>query len=165
MDFISHFGKICDNTGILSNLTDGGDGTSGYHHSDLYKKSLQKKLYQYDLDGNFLKEWVSLKSVIEFFGISGGAGIRYSIKTGSHCCHYLWSYEKKEKLPKHNDKNRPKYFYSIYNGDNLIKSFNNDNEIEDFFKKKCSKGNISQCCNGKIKTYLKYKWKKTIISE
>lgn len=33
-------------------------------------------------------------------------------------------------------------------------------EIETFLCRKVNRGNISSCCNGKLKTYLGYKWYK-----
>jgi len=163
-DIIQHFGKIKDDTGILSNLTDGGDGISGFNHKEKYKQSLQKKVYQYNLNGEFIKEWKSLKSVIEYYGMSGGGGIRLSTKTNAHCYGFLWSYIKKDKLKKHKSKNTPKYVYSIYLKDKLIRVFKNYQEMDDFFGKKISRGNVSMCCKGKIKSYLGYVWVKDKIN-
>jgi len=162
-DIIKHFGKIKDKTGILSNLTDGGDGICGFSHNEKYKNTLKKKLYQYDLNGQFIKEWESLKSVVDYYNLSGGAGIRASINKNFHCHGFLWSYHKFELLNKHRNKNIPKYRYSIFDDNNkLIKTFIDYSDIEFYFNRKISKGNISMCCNGKLKTYLGYKWKKEI---
>jgi hypothetical protein len=158
-EIIKHFGKIKDKSGILSNLTNGGDGTSGYNHSEEYKEKLRKKLYQYDIDGNFLKEWNSLKDVINFYELSGGTGIRRSIKNGDHCKGYLWSYTKLDKLKPHFKKTHRYNFY-IYKNDILVNKFNSKEEIDLFFNRNISMGNVSSCCNEKIKTYLGYKWKK-----
>jgi hypothetical protein len=160
IDFIKKFGKIKNNTGILSNLTDGGDGTSGYNHTENYKETLRKKVYQYDINGIYLKEWNSLKEVIDFYQISGGSGIRKSMEKGIHCKGFLWSYIKVEKLKPHLKK-RHKYRYYIYKDNILIKEFNNKEEIELFFNKKVSDGNISSCCSNKINKYLGYKWEKS----
>lgn len=160
IDFIKYFGKIKDKTGILSNLTSGGDGIYGFKHSDDYKNSLKKKLYQYDLEGNYVNEWESLKSVIKFFNLSGGNGIRKSINEGFHCKKFLWSHEKLTKLPKHKGKGINKFNYTIVK-DNFTKTFSSNDEIRIFFNKKVNFGNVTSCCNGKIKTYLGYKWYKT----
>lgn len=37
--YIKKYGKLIDNLGFLTNLTDGGQGTSGYKHSDETKKN------------------------------------------------------------------------------------------------------------------------------
>lgn len=157
IDIIKHFGKIKDNSGILANLTDGGDGITGYNHSTEYKNSLKKKVYQYDLNGMYIKEWDSLKSVIENYQLSGGNAIRVAIKRGIKCKNFLWSFKKLKSLPKYRGKNPPKYLFGIIIN-NKEKFFTSKNEIDLFFKKNVSMGNISSCCNGKLKTYLGYKW-------
>lgn len=164
VDIIKSFGKIKNNTGFLSNLTDGGDGINGYSHTEEYKNTLKKKVYQYNLNGNFIKEWESLKDVTQFFGINGGGGIRNSIKGNGHCKGYLWSYNKENKLPKHKNKNRPKYQYGIIvnNSEHFFSDFN---KINEYFGKEVSRGNITSCINGKIKTYLGFKWLKKNIDE
>lgn len=45
IELIALYGKICDKTGILANLTDGGEGTFGYHHTfeNKLKSSLRMK--------------------------------------------------------------------------------------------------------------------------
>lgn len=156
VNLIKHFGKIKDKSGILSNLTDGGDGTSGYNHTEEYKETLRKKVYQYNIDGVFIKKWNSLKEVIDFYKISGGHGIRKSIKDGIHCKGCLWSYEYKDKLIPHLKK-QFKYKYTIVK-DNFKMTFNNKQEIDNFFNRKTSPGNISSCCNNKLQNYLGYKW-------
>lgn len=73
IDLISNIGRRNLNKGPLTNLTDGGEGTSGIiftdelrkRWSELAKKRAKfgsenhssKKVYQYDLNGNFIKEW------------------------------------------------------------------------------------------------------------
>lgn len=162
IDIIQTFGKIKNSTGILSNLTDGGDGISGYKHTDKYKNTLKKKLYQYNLNGEFIKEWESLKSVVSYFDLSGGGGIRASIKKHVQCKGFLWSYEKHSKLEKHIGRTtRYKYIITSKNGDKRI--FKNKEEILSFFNRKVHFGNVSNCCSGIIKTYLGYKWEKELI--
>lgn len=160
--FIRNFGKIKDNNGILSNMTDGGDGTNGYNHTEEYKKTLRKKVYQYNLDGSYIKEWDSLKDVVMYYNMSGGNGVRKSIENGQHCKGYLWSYENLKNLNPHLKK-RLAFIYSIYKEDTHIKDFKNKEEINLFFNKKVSFGNISRCCSNKLKSYLGYKWVKTQI--
>ena len=157
IDIIKHFGKRINHNGVLANLLDGGEGTTGLLHSDEYKNSLKKKLYQYTLDGQFIKEWDSLKQAVEHFGLNGGGGFRYSINKGGQCKGYLWSYEKVEKLPKHIGFKHLHNYYVITK-DCFKKVFKTKEEIDEFFGKKVSHGNISNCCNGKIKSYLGYKW-------
>lgn len=83
IEFISLYGRINDNTGILCNLTDGGNGSNGLilsketrlkignnNHSKgkFGKNNLRsKKAYQYDLEGNFIKEWDSVSDISRYF--------------------------------------------------------------------------------------------------
>jgi len=156
INFIKRFGKIKNKTGILSNLTDGGDGTNGYNHTEQYKQSLRKKVYQYNLDGSFLKEWNALKDVITYYNLSGGSGVRKSINKNISCSGYLWSYEYKQQLSPHLKK-QFKYKYTIVK-DDFNMTFNSKDDIDNFFNKRTSLGNISMCCTNKIVKYLGYKW-------
>jgi hypothetical protein len=85
-EFISLYGRVNNNTGILCNLTDGGEGTKGLVVSDETREKQRNrvrvpqteehkrkaaesswiKIAQIDFDGNLVKVWDSLKSVEEF---------------------------------------------------------------------------------------------------
>ena len=61
VDIIKHFGKSIDHTGILTNITDGGIEMVC---SRLGKDNPQsKKVYQYSLNGDFIKEWDCLREI------------------------------------------------------------------------------------------------------
>jgi len=47
IEFISIYGKRCDKTGCLVNLTNGGDGLSGFKHTDETKNKIRHKSKQY----------------------------------------------------------------------------------------------------------------------
>ena len=57
-------------------------------------KAKYKKILQFDLDGNFIKEWASMKSIVEYLGISSNGNI-------AKCCSgkikrvygYIWKYK------------------------------------------------------------------------
>jgi len=86
IEFIKLYGRIDLNTGSLTNLTDGGEGTVGFKMSEETKKKLSlnnaskgkfgkdhpnaKKAYQYDIKGNFIKEWDSLADIGRAFNSS-----------------------------------------------------------------------------------------------
>jgi hypothetical protein len=79
IEFIKLYGRIDKKSGSLSNLTDGGDGNYGYVFSKETKNKISKnnyikgkfgknhpnskRVYQYDKQGNFVKEWDSVKSI------------------------------------------------------------------------------------------------------
>ena len=52
---ISHFGRIIDKSGLLTNITPGGDTTAA---NSMGAENIHSKIvYQYDLEGNFIKKW------------------------------------------------------------------------------------------------------------
>lgn len=72
IEFIKLYGRIDLGTGTLANMTDGGDGTLGRKFSEETINKLKisrkkrgryiytNKIYQYDLNGNFIQEWESI---------------------------------------------------------------------------------------------------------
>ncbi len=105
IDIISIFGRIVNDTGILTNISKGGE------YSPFYNKSIDninsKKVYQYDLNGNLIKEWDSLREA--------GRVLNKSFNSIGDCCRgrsrtshgYQWSYELKE-------------MYSVIQGENIL---------------------------------------------
>jgi len=68
-EFIKLYGRINLGTGTLANLTDGGELT--YEEYNTYNKQLEKnssasKCLQYDLEGNFIREWDCIKCIEGF---------------------------------------------------------------------------------------------------
>jgi hypothetical protein len=163
IDFIKIFGRKDNNTGILSNGTDGGDGANNFSEKTLNKmKRHTKKVYQYSLNGDFIKEWESMTSVgIEFNSFSN---ISTAIKRNGTYSGYLWSYEKNENL-------KPKIKYQApikhtnikqinKKTNEIINIFANALEIEKELKLRTGARNkIYDCLNNKLKTAYGYKWK------
>jgi len=81
-EFIKLYGRRDLGTGSLVNLNDGGGGMKGYKYSNEQKKQMSerrrkavkdgkynfytKKIYQYSMDGKFIKEYNSLKEAEDF---------------------------------------------------------------------------------------------------
>lgn len=86
-EFIKLYGKICDKTGILANITDGGQGTLGSKHNlgkkhtpltkikirlskgsvcCNYNEQLRIPIIEYDENMNFVREHVSINSTKDF---------------------------------------------------------------------------------------------------
>lgn len=63
-EFIKLYGRINNKTGILSNLTDGGEGIIGQVISDKMKQAIKDRnsrpIAQYDMDGKFIRSFKSL---------------------------------------------------------------------------------------------------------
>lgn len=70
-----------------------------YYCSDVFYKEFpipvkveHTKIYQYDLQGNFIKEWNSYKDVKQYF--KKDVGIHAAIRLNNSCAGYQWSWEK-----------------------------------------------------------------------
>jgi hypothetical protein len=112
-EFIALYGRVNNKTGILCNLTDGGEGGKGYITTDEAKikqrnaklgKTLSekhranlsisggKKVAQLSMDGTLIKIWKSLKSIQDETGYRSGKVL--------HCCKlrkpqyqgFIWKY-------------------------------------------------------------------------
>lgn len=102
LEFISLYGRMDLNRGSLCNLTDGGDGILGARKPEDSIK-LCKKTYQYDLEGNFIREWNSRKEIKNYYNMSssGLSGNITSNDKGSKTFiykGYIWKSSYQEKI-------------------------------------------------------------------
>lgn len=109
------------------NIRTGGQGGTTKKH----------KVYQYTVNGEFVKEWDSINSVVKFYNcdktsISSVA----NLKSRYHTAHgFIWSYTKnniqerldKMKVPKH-------YNIYVYDEKELVKIFTSYNDCADFLE-------------------------------
>lgn len=162
VEIIKFFGRMDRNEGILANHTDGGDGHSGCH---LPKLKLRKKLYQYNLDGRFIKEWDSVTSVEDELGISS-SNISTSVKRNGTFANNIWSYEYLgESIDSKIKYQMPIKITSIKQidktSDEVIKIFDNALQIEnELGLRKGARNVIYRCLNKEMKTAYGYKWEK-----
>lgn len=98
-NLILKHGKKFNNSGTLVNFTDGGEGTTGWKPSDEWKSKMKtiinegyssgsrktsaKKLYQYSISGEFIKEWSSRTDAATYLNVSVSAiKLKYSWSVG-----------------------------------------------------------------------------------
>jgi predicted DNA-binding protein YlxM (UPF0122 family) len=161
-ELISFFGRIDTKTGILTNLTDGGEGLNNFADKNISKPWARKKVYQYTLDGLFVKEWESISSVD--IGWKQPTNISTAIKKGGTWGNSIWSYTK-EKSMKPRIKNQMKVTYKNIEQidkktEKLINIFENALEIEKKLNlRNGARNKIYECLKGKIKTAYGYKWR------
>ena len=94
IDIIKQFGRRDLGTGILCNHTDGGDGS---HNLSPYSRRRisalhKKKIYQYSLDGAFIRKWKSLMDVEEEMMINT-SNIPETVRRNGTSNGYIWSYK------------------------------------------------------------------------
>lgn len=129
------------------------------------KKS--KPVYQYDIDGNFIREFQTIKDAEKYIG---GIQIHTDTKYKSYGG-YLWRNFKVDKIdlggkrqnpkPKVIKESKPKpvkkvYQYSIYG--EYIQSFNSCTEAAEYLQKN-SPNEIGKACNGYRKQTYGYQWR------
>lgn len=89
----------------LVNSTDGGEGNAGWIQKEetieKRKETIRNKLpkvYQYDINGNFIKEWNSAADAAEELQITTGGIRRCLIGERRFYKDYVWSFNKVEKI-------------------------------------------------------------------
>jgi len=87
---IKIIGRSNINKGPLTNLTDGGDGTSGYKFNDDYVEQKKIKIKQFSLGGDFIKEWDSIKEIKEVIGDCSISDVCNLKRFSLH--NYIWRY-------------------------------------------------------------------------
>ena len=110
-------------------------------------------IYQYDLEGNFIKEWTNLSEIRQFYGKE--LNIANSIKQGHACNGFQWSWEKvpfMKKLQNKSGRIRKVGKYDLNN--NLIKVYNSVNEA-----KRENGSSVVNMLRGKQKTAKGYIYK------
>lgn len=141
IETIRKIGRINKNNGPLTNMTDGGDGTSGridresdilrkrkFKHTEEWKRVLCKPVIQIK-DGTQINEYKSVKEAAEKTGlikqnISACLTGKYKTTGG-----FSWRYKNENdrlqghlndhfKMPKHSDETKSKMSYSAKRGEN-----------------------------------------------
>lgn len=124
IEFISLY-KRKDENGKLCNFTNGGDGLNRKFCDKGEKDSQSKKVYQFDLDGNFIKEWGSVREIERELGYFNTAISKVCSSNKGTYKNYFWSYS--ENLT--NTFKRYKKIKQIKDG-TVLKTWNKISEIE-----------------------------------
>lgn len=159
IELIKQYGRIAVHTGLLANLTDGGDGTINY----VNPKSL-KKCYAYTKEGIFYKEFDSITKAAEFFAV-GVTSISMHI---NHKNEWLvrgyqfrkYKIDKIDAALNHNEKMPLQFGKSIlqYTLDGkFLKEWQTSHQIQRELS--YSRGSISDCCRGVRKQAYGFQWR------
>lgn len=117
------------------------------------REDLRKKVYQYNKDGLFLKEWESILSVEKELKIPAGniiKGCKGERKSGGD---FMWRYYKVESINKYTKDSFKKPVYQYDYLGHLIAEYECAREAIGFNYK-----NISQCCVGDKMSHKGFQW-------
>lgn len=201
IEFISVYGRKNLGKGTLCNLTDGGEGNTGVIVSEERRKQisewakkmvkspkfldmlskmdysyLKKKVYQYDLEGNFVKEWNS--------PTDAGKALSLHIRSISACAldninnkkkrvgNSYWRYYKVDKLSEDYMKQqgwtkerKEKFLNTFKKKSKKIKMISSageviyfDSMIDLITQTGFDRSSVLKCCKSKISSYKKNKF-------
>lgn len=115
-----------------------------------------RKVYQYSLSGEFIKEWNSVSEIENKLGYNG-----FTIRNVCNCDErlsaygYQWSYQKNDNIGEYNSLTQKKTVYQYDKQGNLVNVYDTILSVaEDGF----SFGNVTNCCRGIRKTSSGYVW-------
>lgn len=138
------------------NLTIGGDSVT---------EKFKKKVYMYNVDGAFIKEFDSLSLAAEY--------VNGSITTITSCCNhilntaygYIWSFDEKFDVMKQQlapqNLHRKLQIHKYDSDGNYICSYKNAKEAKEQNNINPNSTKITQCCNGKGKSAYGFHWSYT----
>lgn len=117
-----------------------------------------KPVLQYDLEGNFIKEWENQTEISKLYGISQSCISDCCMGKSKTSLRYIWRYKINESIPlkikKQKMNNRGNNIYQYDLDGHFIKEWESIKEI-----KKHHTGNIQSCLMGHLKTSGNYIWK------
>jgi len=165
IEFIKLYGRKNKRLGPLVNLTDGGDGNYGVELTKETRDKMSKsriglrkngtKVYQYDLDGNFVKEWKSIAIAEDTLNFKGG--ISKCICDKNHTCgNFYWSKHFRETFINPIDE---KNYINIYQYDlngNFVKQWKSTKEAAEFYNR--TPDAINKALNGVTVSSCGFLW-------
>lgn len=114
MNLISICGRLCDNSGTLYNVQQGGSmngdkatpwnrGLSGCYSDEFManmkrSQTNRKEIYRFDMNGNFIDSWISVRTMCAELGLDRRAVQRCLNKRPNFISHkgYMFSYHRDE---------------------------------------------------------------------
>jgi group I intron endonuclease len=143
------------------NISRTAKGPTGVNRDDLVSFNIQnksKKVFQYDLNGKFIKEWFSITEASLFYNIHKSNISKNCLKKTNKFFGYIWSFEYKNYVSTNiiqNKKKKKVLQYTI--NDVFLQEWNSLTEASQHLNILISK--ISLVCSKKRKTAGGFKWK------
>ena len=111
------------------------------------------KIYEYNLNGDFVKEWENITIAANFYNITNG-NISYAANGKRKSAgDRMWRYYKKDKINNHSKTVFRKTVHRYTLEGDYIESYDSARYIEGFKYKV-----ISKCCTGALKTYKGFRF-------
>ena len=138
------------------NLAKGGIGGAAYTGE---KHPFSKKVYQYNLDGTFIREWENAQRASEELNICV-SDIHATCRENNNvrqAGHFIWSYKYKESLEPYTTKiGWRKYpIFQLDNNFNIVQRYNCISDVDDTTY---IRENVTNCCVRKSLTHNGYYW-------
>lgn len=140
-------------------------GKKGVKLSEAHKNNVRKAIVelqgkavkQYDKNGKFIKEWTYIKEAADNYNTTASNISKCCRRDKNHttCAGYIWRHSD-DKLPVLDGITVKKLLQLDLNG-NIVKEW--DSATQACETGLFSAAGISNCCNGKIKTYKGFIWK------
>lgn len=151
--WIASYNSLCEKMGGYGyNLTIGGQISNTYVGNDVQGK----RVYQYDLFGNYIKEYRNQHKAAKAVGLKASASICQAIKKNGTAGGYQWRFEKYKNIPPHQKNYKCKKVFQYTLEGDFIRSFNSCAEATDFIG--CSDTLIQLCCSNGCKTGKGFRW-------
>jgi group I intron endonuclease len=141
------------------NIVRSAHSTLGYKHTEEYLNKVRKKVLQYDLNGDFLKEWRSLIEASKETGIDKSAIQSCCSGNNMSSGNFMWKYKTQEDFekkisPYSSDLRRPVLCYD--KDGKFVKKFGSILEAAKHFN--IPVGNICHNLKGKLKVCYGYRF-------
>ncbi len=172
IEFIKIYGRIDLNSGTLVNLTNGGEKNNGRKVSQETKRKMSlirtgkskkgNKIYQYDLEGNFVKEWSSCREAERYLNLSETSINKCLTDKNLTGGGFYWSKFKKDRYIKTGFPLLGKKVEQYSLDGNFIREWKNAREVSKCFN--VHKTSIGRCLIGKSKSSNGFIWKYSIIT-
>ena len=164
IEFINIFNSIINGY----NLSEGGrknhNLTLTEESKQKWLKKVQKKILQYNLEGEFIKEWNSIKEASSTLNISDGNICQVLKQQRYQCSNYIFRYKESENYPKQIEitptKQQKKVVLKLDINGNIIKELPSINDAAR--EAGVNRTTMIKYLNGESNGYLKtpYRWRK-----